>query len=862
MPGFLLSATTLLVILCGIIGGFSCAGNLTLFLVITWYLGSGPLSFAFPAIRGKTIFYPTAWMIGFIILTTVILITKSFGLTPPVSMIVIIVCAGAMAIGTVKNGIVRNDNDPADGAIQQSCLVFVITGLVLLPVFLKVGYPTAMGDAYRAYFNGDFLKHIALIHEFAKSGMPPQNPFFGNEILHYYWFIYPVAAFLSENAFFQPGANAGFIALTLTVDFVFILTLASLIPRKFRYRFQSAVILLLTIFATSYEGILLLIRIFREKKLLPEEFVHYNIDGYTRWILGHPQIDSLYRSLLYTPQHLLALSLILAGLIIAARYPSRRTALLEGLLTGISVAVSAFAGILGALALSIRIAAGLRKDRTPLWSFIPLGCCAAIFIFLSMFSSSGEHLQLLFNQNYLHVILILFINLGFLLPVGLPGLISTFKSGRRTAHHLIYLGGTAAFFFVFVRLEGNPSDVGLKAALVMIPILFYGAFRFLQNRKTVYLLVLFLAVPALFTSLMDLKNTADLSVPRYISFVSNADLAACRTITATTPEDWVVQADPNRNPSGFFSLIPTFAQRRTALGDPMHGRIFQISQQEYLKRKQMIRNLFTSTDLPGFYSLARELRLQMLYIGPPERQKFPDLRLILRHLRQAYNSQGVELYWPQAALWFKESSSGLRVKNEDTVCRRLVVFREPQKSGFSPEPEIIAMQPDEELTLTWELQSPLFCLPRLDDLGVPALPSLAEVFQKFSSTGYMVETSALTEPVWIQTNEDHSEGILWKVPNMILPPGNYTLAGDIDVESVGDVPSSWGVRFKETGEWQRQKLQDGSESLAFSVTDWTAVDLELWFNGADSVSIRGVRLEMIPPENEWLQVYSSVPATK
>ena len=94
----------------------------------------------------------------------------------------------------------------------------------------------------------------------------------------------------------------------------------------------------------------------------------YNIDGLTRWLWNLPQIDTLLRSLLYTPQHLLSLAFVLLFLVFADEDPEKPWLL--SLLLALSLASSFFVGgiLLAARALHIVGREGarlVRRDSTP-----------------------------------------------------------------------------------------------------------------------------------------------------------------------------------------------------------------------------------------------------------------------------------------------------------------------------------------------------------------------------------------------------------------------------------------------------------------------------------------------------------------
>ena len=69
--------------------------------------------------------------------------------------------------------------------------------LVLLAVTAIVGRPYSQvgrllpeGRAYRAYFTADFVSNMSIVAEVSKGDLPPQNPYYRSDPLHYYWLMH------------------------------------------------------------------------------------------------------------------------------------------------------------------------------------------------------------------------------------------------------------------------------------------------------------------------------------------------------------------------------------------------------------------------------------------------------------------------------------------------------------------------------------------------------------------------------------------------------------------------------------------------------------------------------------------------
>ena len=76
-------------------------------------------------------------------------------------------------------------------------ILLSLTALAVFMPYLHVGIPTESGFAYRAYFDHDFLVHLAVSAELSHGEIPPQNPYFNGTPLHYYWlpFQFPAACY-------------------------------------------------------------------------------------------------------------------------------------------------------------------------------------------------------------------------------------------------------------------------------------------------------------------------------------------------------------------------------------------------------------------------------------------------------------------------------------------------------------------------------------------------------------------------------------------------------------------------------------------------------------------------------------------
>lgn len=869
----LISSFFPMALICGaawFLGGIRNLIAMACTLVICWLSGAGPVMIWLPRVRSSRMFHPLVWISGYLIITALLVAAGAAGLTGwlRVGPVAAWAAAGGYLAFRSKSEPGQNQNRRIRAGWSSPAVSIIIT-LAVLFVFSRVGVETALGKAYRAYFNGDFLKHVALIHEFSKPGFPPGNPYFSGETLHYYWFIYPMVNMMADFPGAAPGAEHAFLAFTCAVNILFIFVISAMLPTNYKAPVIPLLILLLGCFAVSYEGVILAARIISEGKSLPAELGHYNIDGYARWIWGHPQIDGIHRSFLYTPQHLAALIMVLAGIRLSRFRNLNRYAVMEGVVTGAAVGVSAFIGLIGVAAMVLRLT--IRKAGGMFAGGIPLVLWAITLWRVEMLSPGGEKPVLELPSEPGIVILILAVNLGFLFLLGIPGLIIGLKSQERFAGSFTGLAFVSLFAFGFVRLQDNPSDVGLKAALVLIPALLAGtAFMIRNHPRTGTILMILLAFPALPTSLLDLWSTAQLDTPRYISFIPQPDRDGCRYLKTSTPWNWVVQSDPRRETRGYFSLVPTFGERRTALGDPMHGRIFQIPKPEYDRRQTAVRELFESRSARDIIRIASDVGIDALYIGSPERSAHPALDECMRHLPEYYSSGDVRIYAAKPALEAAMiAADNLKLSsNETRWTRNLLVLprgTNPDIASFPGFDYRISLNPGQTLSIPNPGEPAVYAIPRPIDQGLSPDFDLQPGFDQWSSTGRLIRDIS-GRPAVMAGNGD--PGLIFKKEHVMLPPGSYRMTINFSASGTSSSPT----RFTLFNLPDRRPLCAGSlpdcttgrtgefESF-FCLEKWHSGGLEITYGGEGGFELRGVLLEIIPEFREWLPIQVSSPRT-
>jgi hypothetical protein len=101
--------------------------------------------------------------------------------------------------------------------------------------------------------------------------------------------------------------------------------------------------------------------------------------------------------------------------------------------------------------------------------------------------------------------------------------------------------------------------------------------------------------------------------------VTPAQQQALDWIRLHTPADAVVQMEPTVRGRETWSLIPSFAQRRMASGNP----IALLAAPEYDARNERVRQIYASPDARAAWRDAKNLGIDYLYVDATERTAYP-----------------------------------------------------------------------------------------------------------------------------------------------------------------------------------------------------------------------------------------------
>jgi hypothetical protein len=382
-----------------------------------------------------------------------------------------------------------------------------------------------------------------------------------------------------------------------------------------------------------------------------------NIDAVVAWLFNGMRIDNVPRSLWYTPQHTTSVALGLVGWLVAIGAGARAplpAILGAGLALGLATAMNPLLGGCFALIYGATMAVdGLLVVRD--WRTVARHALAAVPVALAVGWSSLSRMTE---------------GAGSALAVGLPGMttggaVATLVLGlgpvlaaalagvrRLPLHsHLTAILGASAivlglFLLYFVRISEG-SWVGFRAGqilLVAIAILLARTFSALSRRAAVVLatVILLLGLP---TTLIDTWNASDIGNQREgpgfrWTLTTTADQQRVFAwIRMQTPETAIVQMEPIVRAREHWTLIPSFAGRRMAAGQP----ISLLPQPAYLEASEQVRTIYASDSAAEASAIARRLRIDYLYVDATDTTAYPD---------------GVRKFDQQPALFSKVFSSG------------------------------------------------------------------------------------------------------------------------------------------------------------------------------------------------------------
>ena len=520
-------------------------------------------------------------------------------------------------------------------------LVSLIVPLLQWGPFTRIGEMDGDGARrYRAYFTADFLWHVALTSELTKEASPPRNPYLARRPLHYYWAYFVPPSFVAGRLPVLPDVRShllvnAFCAGLLFAASIFVLAWC-IVPRAG----PVAVAVALVVVAASAEGAYALWD-FWSRGVPIAAVRELNIDAITAWWFQTLTIDSLPRSLWYTPQHAMSCALSLIALILPVRGRSTlppAAALTAGLALGLAVVCSPFLG--GAFALIYGVAAtwAVVRERQPLalvryaLAAVPVLAALGWCVQAGTFEGSGGAVALgLSSAAAKAPLALLALAIGPVVALALIAIALRAWREWPLATPLIAVG-TGLFMLYFVTLTLEPIWIGWRAGqivLVAIPALIAAALARLWDTRRRALAIAVVALAALTglpTTLIDaynaqdVSNTAEAAGFRWTVVVPPDTRAALDWIRQQTPRSAIVQMSIGPRRRETWTLVPTFAERRMAAGRP----ISLLHTAEYDTLSDAVDDIYKVPDANDAVVRARSMRIDYLFVDGVERAAFGD----------------------------------------------------------------------------------------------------------------------------------------------------------------------------------------------------------------------------------------------
>jgi hypothetical protein len=540
----------------------------------------------------------------------------------------------------------RSDAAP----VAVLCLALVV---IASRPYSRVGVDLPDGRAYRAYFTADFVWEMTVAAEVSKGDVPPQNPFYPNDALHYYWLMHLLPG--AEHRIAGSAVRLDDILLinAFAIGLAFVAFLYWFVRHFVESPWAAALACLFVLFCSSFEGADRLWVVW-QRGLTLETLRSINIDAVGNWFYQGMKIDGLHRAILYQPQHELGYILGLSALLVLmeSREPWRASlTFVAGSFLGLSALLSTVAAAIigGAVAAyqMYRIVLARRWKAivaTALAGLLPIGLVFALIHalqYVDTVSGGNPIVRIGLNRLAAHRIAwTLFLNFGPVPPVALAGVV---MAGRRKAGatfvSIVCLVAMCAGFYFYVDIPEHDSVyVAWRASHLMFigfaALVAFAIQEFWRAGGAVRLAFGILTITggalALPTVVIDLYNTQDVANRsmgpgfQWTVVLSPSEIEALEWIRRVTPPGARVQMEPFvRQRDAYY--ITAFGERRMSGGLPTG----LVPLAKYHGVSQRIRDVYRAGTADSAHALAAALCIDYLIVGPPERAAYPQFQATL-----------------------------------------------------------------------------------------------------------------------------------------------------------------------------------------------------------------------------------------
>jgi hypothetical protein len=550
-------------------------------------------------------------------------------------------------------------------------ILMLIVPLVVAAPFAHVAEPVeAGGRAYRAYFTADFVWAMTVVGEVAKGDVPPANPFHVDDALHYYWLSHFLSAIDYRVLHRHLDKEAVILANSIGFGVLFMAFLYGFVRQFVGSRVAAGLGCAGAFLFNSFEGLDRIVTLWQLGAPLDLIRTH-NIDAVTRWFYQGQPVDGLQRMLLYQPHHLLGYAVGLSGLQLLrqARDPGRPFfALVVGACLGVCLLFSSFTAIIIGAGVALYYAIRLIGARSWL-SAIPCGIAGALPVALAAWLASALQYVDGTERGFIEVGLSpvatshglwnLFLSFGPMLIVGAAGAFFGLanRAGRLVAVGCLAVSALVFYFFVDVPTVGG--WVGWRTGhLLLMAFAALGGYAIQElwrggrlKRVLVAAVLAVLAAAAAPTVAIDIYNAQDVTNRHFgpgfpwTLVLTRDELDAFEWLKRATSPDARVQMDVVQRAAASWAYLPAFAERRMTAGLP----ISMVPLPKYRDTSARIRNeVFHAASADAAWRAARALRIDYLFIGPPERRSNPQIDALLDgapwFFRPVFRNETITIY--------------------------------------------------------------------------------------------------------------------------------------------------------------------------------------------------------------------------
>jgi uncharacterized membrane protein len=550
-------------------------------------------------------------ILGILSTTVIVVAVVSIGLSLSPQLVIVLSLITSVILFVVS-WILRHQalfNIPPSSYSNQvrKYVLIAVWLLILLIVAIplsNVGQKVGSNYAYVAFFHEDLFTKMAMTAQIANNGfLPPQNPYYIGESLHYYWFYNIFPAFLYQLADRTISLQSILLLQALLVDIAFGGILVWVLHPFVKRIFSTSICLVLVFIAESYQA--------------PFKAVSY-VKGFdfvmSNPILAtitYPPVGYYFQALLYVSQHLVAVTCILLAIVLISDLTQSmmvRHAVVASLLVTIACGFSFFVGFFG-LAwmcswLGLKAVFLILQKRTKWWEPLLIVFPALIIgstgylVYKASGMLAGEDRFFIELTPFTRHLLTPFhyiVMLGPVFLLGLSGVLLWLKHRRPVEMlPLIWLVIIGMLFKQFVFLYFAWFEVSQKLGLVLrLPFILFAGFGLdkaltmipLKHQFRFMVMVALLVLSAAPNLLAYEWTHFNITNSIVVKYIRSTDIQAAMWIRDNTPLTAVVQSGPGQTSAQPFfdtgiearsSLMAIFAERQMAVGDHEFARNYSI----------------------------------------------------------------------------------------------------------------------------------------------------------------------------------------------------------------------------------------------------------------------------------------------